>query len=288
MIQMLHEVHGPDHQKVASMPAPNSSYTLNIPADDSIRTSCPKGGAPLYVQGVGQLTPAQLVTRWTKADWSASGQLMRNAVKECRGTDLGARELLHRALDRALRPRISRPDVPTVSYLTMLMKSIGSGIRQAQAAAERKGKTVPFDYVDEQVPDTRCLLDPHATIVRRDERLFYASVLDQVAGGNTALEALIDQIGFGHRGDRIETELSIDSRSLATLRRRLKRRAQAMMGELNVTQRASLSSFQASSPQETPIRAPRPSGGGNRELGWMRRRADAVRYPAPLRDRQSR
>lgn len=83
----------------------------------------------------------------------------------------------------------------------------------------------------EQVPDTRSIVDPAQTLDRRDERAFFECLLGQVTGGDPLFERLVDQIGFRHRGEAIQRKLGLGTRDLASLRRRLKRRARAIFRE---------------------------------------------------------
>ena len=154
---------------------------------------------------------------------------MRNAGEMARPLDMIPQELLHLAIERAVRPNTSRPNIKLVPYLTMLMRSIASSIHRARARARERGVSMPFDYVAEQVPASRSIVDPARTIIGRDDRAFYERILGQVIGGDPLLERLVDQIGFGHRGEVIERQLGIDTGELATLRRRLKRRAYAVV-----------------------------------------------------------
>lgn len=198
----------------------------NIRSRSNFQTTGPNAGERSYVKGGDQLTPQQLSARLHRVDWSPSSVLMKNAQSEARRSGVDARELLHQAIARAMRPAVSRPDIPVVPYLTMLMKSIGSGILQARAKARERGSTIPFDCVAEQVPDTRSIVDPFATLVRRDERAFYERILGQVVEGDPQLEALVDGIDFGQRGRVLQIELGLSEGQLATLRRRLKRKVQ--------------------------------------------------------------
>ena len=52
-----------------------------------------------------------------------------------------------------------------------------------------------------------------------------AKALDAIAGADARLEALIDGIGQGLRGDELQQWLGISENALATLRKNLKRRA---------------------------------------------------------------
>ena len=215
-----------------SAQAASSSHT-NLRPEQEIRTSCLNPSPRPYVQdgstSRGQLTPHQLLARLRKVDLRSSSQLMVNAHQMIGGTGLSARELLHCAIDRALKPSTNRPrDVLPSAYLTMIMWSIASDVRLAKARAKLRGSTTPFDLVDEQVPDTRSIVDPVRTIIWRDEQAFFERLLGQVAGGDNVLETLIDEIVFGHRGESLEKRLGVSTVELATLRRRLKRRAQAI------------------------------------------------------------
>lgn len=169
------------------------------------------------------------MARLGQVDWSESSQLMRNAQREARGTDLSPRELLHQALGRAMRPRVSRPDMPPVAYLTMLMKGIGGDIRRAKALARERSRTHPWLFVYAQVPDRRSIFDPYQTLVRDAERANYERLLGLLSEGDPMLERLIDGIDFGDRGEELAKQLGVSKSELATLRRRLKRRGQALV-----------------------------------------------------------
>lgn len=197
------------------------------------RTPCPKNHAPVY-GGLGrgtliQLDSARLIKRLRRLDMRPSSAIIQNASRLAAPLGLDPYELLHRAIDRALRPNTSRPNIRLVPYLTMLMRSIASSMHRARARASERARTLPLDYVAEQVPSTDGIVDPARTIFRRDERAFYERLLGQVTGGDPLLEQLVDQIGFGHRGDMIVQQMGIDQHQMATLRRRLKRRVYAVV-----------------------------------------------------------
>lgn len=118
-------------------------------------------------------------------------------------------ELLHPVIERAVRPSTSRPNIKLIPFLTMLMPSVASSIHRARARPRERGTTMPLDYVAEQVPDTRTIVDPVQTLDRRDYRLLYDRLLGQVTGGDSLLEPLVDQVGFRHRGEAIQRNLGI-------------------------------------------------------------------------------
>lgn len=200
-----------------------------------IRTSCPSSHPPVYgrddARGRTQLDVPRFVRRLHRLNVRPGSPIMRNAAAFAGALDMIPEELLHLAIERALRPSTSRPNIKLIPYITMLMRSIASSIHRARARARERGHTIPLDYVAEQVPDTRTIVDPAQTLDRRDERAFYERLLGQVTGSDPMLERLVDQIDFGHRGEEIQRSLGIGTRDLASLRRRLKRRARAIVQE---------------------------------------------------------
>ncbi|WP_188644039.1 hypothetical protein [Tsuneonella deserti] len=138
---------------------------------------------------------------------------------------IDAAELLHIAICRAAKPGAARPDIDLVPYLTMLMRSIVSGIAKARRRAAEYGVAVPLQYVSEQVPSCRSILDPVREIQRDQERNYFESLLGELHGGDPLMVKLVDAIGMNMRGTRIEKELELDTTELASLRRRLKRNA---------------------------------------------------------------
>lgn len=136
-------------------------------------------------------------------------------------------DLLGRAVERALEPHTSRPDIELVPYLTMLMWSIASSLHRAKARAAGNIAMTPAALVDAQIPDHRSIVDPFQTIIRRDERAHYERILGWITGNDALLERLVDLIGFGLRGEKLRAALGLSELQLAALRRRLKRRAKA-------------------------------------------------------------
>lgn len=130
------------------------------------------------------------------------------------------------AIDRALRPGTSRPDVDPIAYLTMLMRSIASGVAKAKRLSRDGGVATPMANVTELVEATPAILDPYRELERDRERRYFAELLEELHGGNPQLEALIDAIGMRKRGTRIQRELRLSTTQLASLRRKLKRKAQ--------------------------------------------------------------
>ena len=197
---------------------------------DQIRTPCPNLAGSAYVKDGGtsphqQISIASLTLRLAMLDLGSRSPIRLNAEKLAAACGLDPVELLHMAICRAAKPKASRPDIPLVPYLTMLMRSIASGIAKARRRAAEHGVTIPLDYVHEQVPSTGTIQDPVRTIQRAMEQDYFAGLLQELNGGDPLMADLIDAIGKDYRGKRIQRELGVGTVELASLRRKLKRKA---------------------------------------------------------------
>jgi len=85
-----------------------------------------------------QISVKMLIARLAKLDQRPRSPIRRNASTIAHECGLDSRELLHMAIDRAMRPNTSRPNMSLEPYLTMLMRSIGSGIAEARRRADER------------------------------------------------------------------------------------------------------------------------------------------------------
>ncbi len=197
---------------------------------DQIQTNCPNPRGPVYVENVEgsphhQISVATLSRRLAALDLGPRSPIRLNAEKLAVSCGLQPVELLHMAICRAARPKASRPDIAMVPYLSMLMRSIASGIAKSRRRAAEHGVTIPFDHLHEQVPSSGSILDPVRTIQRATEQDYFAGLLEELHNGDPMLTNLIDAVGKNQRGKRIQQELGVSKVELASLRRRLKQRA---------------------------------------------------------------
>jgi len=194
-----------------------------------IRTTCLNSEGGAYVKDGGppprQISVATFGLRLASLDVGHGSIIRQNAQTIAAGVGLEPIELLHMAICRAAKPKASRPDMSLVPYLTMLMRSIASGIAKARRRAAEHGTILPYDYVHEQVPSTGSIQDPVRTIHRAADQTYFADLLEELHHGDPMLEGLVDAIGMNWRGNRIQQELGVGTIGLATLRRRLKRKA---------------------------------------------------------------
>lgn len=126
---------------------PNNHPELQRRPD--IQTACPNlrgqsygkdGQQPSYPQ----ISVDELRARLCNLDLSPHAPIRENARLLAAKCGLDPSELLHMAICRVASPRASRPDIDLVPYLTMLMRSIGSGIAKARRRAAERGVIVPF------------------------------------------------------------------------------------------------------------------------------------------------
>ena len=199
-----------------------------------IQTICPNPAGPVYVKDgktsrLPQISVAAFRRKLMKLDLGPRSPVLRNAAGLAASCRIEPVELLNMAICRAAAPKASRPDIEIVPYLTMLMRSVVSGIAKARRRASEHGVTIPFDYVHEQVPSTGSIQDPVRTIERAHQQMYFAGLLEDLHDGDPLLSKLIDAIGEGYRGSRIQRELGVGVVELATLRRKLKRKASYIM-----------------------------------------------------------
>ena len=199
-----------------------------------IQTICPNPAGPVYVKDgktsrLPQISVAAFRRKLMKLDLGPRSPILRNAAGLAASCRIEPIELLNMAICRAAAPKASRPDIEIVPYLTMLMRSVVSGIAKSRRRASEHGITIPFDYVHEQVPSTGSIQDPVRTIERAHDRKYFAGLLEELHDGDLLLSKLIDAIGKEYRGSRIQRELRIGVVELATLRRKLKRKASVIV-----------------------------------------------------------
>ncbi len=61
------------------------------------------------------------------------------------------------------------------------------------------------------------------------ERRYFADLIEELHGGDPVMAKLVDAVGMNLRGRRIQQELGLGVTELASIRRRLKRRAFHLM-----------------------------------------------------------
>jgi len=138
---------------------------------------------------------------------------------------VAADDLLQAAIARALAPKTKRPKIPVESFLIMTMCSIGSGVARGRArAAERKDD---FQYVLRcQYAAASSALGIERQLHTDSERAYYAGLLEEIADGDERLTKLIDGIDQRTRGAKLAKDIGVSQADLASLLRKLKRRAQ--------------------------------------------------------------
>lgn len=199
-----------------------------------IQTPCPNSRRTAYVMDGGQASRPQISVetfrgRLAKLDLKPGSVIRSHADRLAAKCRIEPTELLHMAICRAARPGASRPDIDILPFLIMLMRSIVSGIAKARRRAAERGVSVPFDLVHEQVPSGGSIRDPFRMIERAREQDYFAGLLEELHCGDPKLANLIDAIGMNLRGHGIQRELGLGLTELASLRRRLKRKATQIM-----------------------------------------------------------
>jgi len=203
----------------------------NMHRSEKIRTPCPNWPASVHVQDGGieerpNLSVDEIRRRLHATDLHAGGASPNNAKELGRRYRVDSDDLLQGAIVRSLCKRTCRPDLPVELFLTQIMRSVGSSVARARVRAqERRGD---FEYLLGSQIAAQPVLGAEERLRLEAERRRYAGLLDEIAGGDELLTALIDGIGQGLCGSALAEFLDIDQAGLAAPRRTLKRRAQAI------------------------------------------------------------
>lgn len=200
-----------------------------------IRTSCPNMSATAHCANEAdaaarndQATLAVLEQRFR--DPTGLRAMANHHARRC-GAD--ADDLLSDAMVRALRlPNWSHG---VDSRLEGVLSSAASGINRARARRRAAGIIiVPAN--DETVLDRWAPVSRNAEqeLEHEARRAAAAEALEELAGGDPLMTALIDGIGKGLCGSALRCELGVSELKLASLRRKLKRRAAAVRIDLDL------------------------------------------------------
>ena len=199
---------------------------------EKIRTSCPNLGTAEQVEN--EATPSvslktrTMRRRLTKVDFRPGSTMSSCADALGRIYRVDPGDLIQTAVARSLSPKTQRPDIPVEAFLINVMRSIGSSVARGRARSRERGVSIPIDLVREQIAAPKSLGTAFEMINIEADRHRFANLLNEAAGDEDILVGLIDGIGMKLCGAKLAERLGIEQRELATLRRRLKRRAQAI------------------------------------------------------------
>lgn len=204
----------------------------NMHRYEKTRTSCPNKPRPVHVKDGGSkerplLTVDQMRDRLYATNLHPGGTVPMKAYELGRRYGLDSDDLMQAAVVRSLGTKTIRPDLPPELYLAQVMRSIGSGVARARLRARERREG--FEYtLGAQIVGWHFALGTEERLRFEAEQIFYAALLEELAGGDERVVKLIDGIGQDLRGSRLAEFVGITHEELATLRRTLKRRSQAV------------------------------------------------------------
>lgn len=136
------------------------------------------------------------------------------------------RELFNEAVKRALTTRGIPAGIPFEAVLAEIARSIASGWNVSRARARQSVFDLPVGDIVDLIPAGGYTVASPEDIIEQDRiRQLCADALAQLARDEPRIEALVDGIGQGLRGDELMSALGITKRELATMRKALKRSA---------------------------------------------------------------
>ena len=215
--------------------AKGAEGTVKVRRNNNSPTSCPNSSALAHREenssSKADQSPCPVMAELEAAFRSPHG-LRKRAEHYGRLCQTDPEDLLSIAIERALRR--PRWENGVRERIESILSSLASTINRARSRAKLRGVDLVSlgdgVIVDRQFPCHRDLVE---TSEVEAHRAGSEKALMLIAGGDPILSALIDQIGQGNRGRSLQQKLEIDTVQLATKRRCLKRRAQALCAGLS-------------------------------------------------------
>lgn len=212
-----------------------STPTYKLHRSVKIQTACLNQPSPVqactYEAGFDQSQTPQATLIELEQAWRNRECLSRIAQRYARQRGCDPEDLLSASILRALQRPVWKAGV--VKRLEGIISSESSKHARSRHRRRKAGReTASIEEAQrDRYPDTTFprTLTPHQVSLRNSEMIACAKALDAIAGADPRLEALIDGIGQGLRGDELQQRLGISENALATLRKKLKRRATDML-----------------------------------------------------------
>ena len=143
------------------------------------------------------------------------------------------RELLNEAVHRALTTRAIPADVPFDTVLAEIARSIASSINISRHRARQHIVDLPIEEILDLLPAGGYVVTAPDEIIEQERiRDLCIDALARLSQDNPKIEALVDGIGQGLRGDELMRAVGISKRELATMRKALKRSVKRIWPEV--------------------------------------------------------
>lgn len=199
--------------------------------EKNFQTSCPDSQPPAHVKDEGTKIPAERVPadiQELEAYYRDPHGLRKRAEFYARRCQTDADDLLSDAIERALR--YPRWGGGVRERMDGILSSSSSTINRARARAKLRGVEL-VSTADGHILDKAFPITPDVDEDRERERKRQASAdaLARLCRGDPVMSSLVDGIGAGLRGKRLQSAMGVSELELATVRRRLKRKAFACL-----------------------------------------------------------
>lgn len=175
------------------------------------------------------LTSDEVRKRLQSINLKPGGRLHRNALYHANRAQVDPDDLLQAAIVAAMTSRKCRTNLAIEPFIIGIMRSKVSKVIKRQERKVQLG--IRLHSLDE--PGTE-IAGPDLIEVNEQQRRRTASaeLLRAISGGDAVIAKVIDGIGHDYRGQRLATFTGIKQDDLATVRRRLKRRAATVRDQL--------------------------------------------------------
>lgn len=175
------------------------------------------------------LTCDEVRERLQSINLKPGGRLHRNALYYANRAQVDPEDLLQVALVAAMTSRKCRTNLAIEPFIIGIMRSKVSKVIERQ---ERKVKLgLGLHSLDE--PGTEIAVPDLVEINEQQKRgTASAELLGVISEGDAVVAKVIDGLGHGYRGKKLAAFTGIGQDELATVRKRLKRRAVALRDQL--------------------------------------------------------
>lgn len=176
-----------------------------------------------------RLTPDQVREQLQALNLKPGARLKKRAAYHASRAGLEPDDLLQDALLAAMTSRRCPADLGVENFLIGIMRSIASKvIERRERDIQIGGQRLSLEQTALEIPAP----DASDLLEQDERRRVCASLLALISDGEPVVEAVIDGQGHGYCGRALAEHAGIDQDDLATIRRKIKRRAAALRDQL--------------------------------------------------------
>lgn len=202
------------------------------PTEKNLAEPCPnhRGNGPKVANDdEPYLTSDEVRERLETINLKPGSRLRRRAQYHAHRAQIHPDDLLQAAMLAAMTSRNCRVNLGIEPFIIGIMRSKASKVIERRERKMQLG--VGLHSLDQSAVEIPAP-DLEATHTQHKRAIICAELLAAISEGDPVVERVIDGQGHGYRGKELAACAGIDQNELATVRRRIKRRATALRKQL--------------------------------------------------------